>query len=169
MKSFRNPQSEFTEGVAMQPRSAVLDDIDRIETEMGRLFDEVIPSRRWLPLRHIRTWRPPTDVYETDDCVVVKVEIAGMEEGEFTISLSDRNLTITGLRHDPVAEAQGLNLSYQQMEIRYGEFETEVYLPWAIVEDKIEATYEEGFLKVVLPKARAQKVPVVACEPERVP
>ncbi len=84
-----------------------------------------------------------------------------MEEGEFTISLSSRNLTITGVRPDPLAEAEGLTLSYQQMEIRYGDFETEVYLPWAIVEDEIEATYEDGFLRVVLPKARAQKVPVV--------
>jgi len=132
-----------------------------MEAEMDRLFDEVIPSRRWLPLRRTRTWRPPTDVYETDTCAVVNVEIAGMEEGDFTISLSNRNLTITGVRHDPLAEAQGLTLSYQQIEIRYGDFETEVYLPWAIVEEEIEATYEDGFLRVVLPKAKAQKVPVV--------
>ena len=145
----------------MKRNSPLIDDIERMEAEMDRLFDEVIPPRRWLPLRHIRTWRPPTDVYETDDCVVVKVEIAGMEEGEFTISLSDRNLTITGVRHDPLAEAQDLTLSYQQMEIRYGEFKTEVYLPWTIVENEIEAIYEDGFLRVVLPKARAQKVPVV--------
>ncbi|MFQ5811625.1 MAG: Hsp20/alpha crystallin family protein [Anaerolineae bacterium] len=151
----------------MKRKSSLLDDIEQMEAEMDRLFDEVIPPGRWLPLRHIRTWRPPTDVYETDDCVVVKVEIAGMEEGDavftskFTISLSDRNLTISGVRHDPLTEAQGLTLSYQQMEIRYGEFETEVYLPWTIVEEEIEATYEEGFLKVVLPKAKAQEVPVV--------
>jgi len=153
----------------MKQRNSLLEDIEQMEAEMDRLFDEVIPPRRWLPLRHIRTWRPPTDVYETDNCVVVKVEIAGMKEGNFTISLSDRNLVITGARHDPVAEVQVSSLSYQQMEIRYGEFQTEVYLPWAIVEDKIEATYENGFLKVVLPKARAQKVPVVACEPEQLP
>ena len=153
----------------MKQSNSLLDDIERMEVEMDRLFDEVIPPRRWLPLRHIRTWRPPTDVYETDNCVVVKVEIAGMKEGDFTISLSNRNLVITGARHDPVAEVQASTLSYQQMEIRYGEFQTEVYLPWAIVEDKIEATYENGFLKVVLPKARAQKVPVVACEPEQLP
>ena len=145
----------------MKRNNPLIDDIEQMEAEMDRLFDEVIPPRRWLPLRHIRTWRPPTDVYETDDCVVVKVEIAGMEEGEFTISLSDRNLTITGVRHDPLAEAQDLTLSYQQMEIRYGEFKTEVYLPWTIVENEIEAIYEDGFLRVVLPKARAQKVPVV--------
>jgi len=145
----------------MKRKSALLDGVEQIEAEMDRLFDEVIPPRRWLPLRHIRTWRPPTDVYETDNCVVVKVEIAGMEEGEFTISLSNRNLAITGVRHDPLAEAEGLTLSYQQMEICYGEFKTEIYLPWAIVEDEIEATYEDGFLRVVLPKAKAQKIPVV--------
>lgn len=145
----------------MKRKSLLLNDIERIEAEMDRLFDEVMPSGRWLPLRRPRTWCPPTDVYETDDRVVVKVEIAGMEEGEFTISLSDRNLTITGVRHDPLAEAQGTALSYQQMEIRYGEFKTDVYLPWAIVENEIEAIYEDGFLKVVLPKATAQKVPVV--------
>lgn len=145
----------------MKRKSSLLDHIEGMEAEMDRLFDEVIPSRRWLPLRRTRTWRPPTDVYETDTCVVVNVEIAGMEEGDFTISLSNRNLTITGVRHDPLAEAQGLTLSYQQIEIRYGDFETEVYLPWAIVEEEIEATYEDGFLRVVLPKAKAQKVPVV--------
>ncbi len=145
----------------MKRKGPLLDDIEQIEAEMDRLFDEVIPRRHWLPLRRTRIWRPPTDVYETDNGVVVKVEVAGMEEGEFTISLSSRNLTITGVRPDPLAEAEGLTLSYQQMEIRYGDFETEVYLPWAIVEDEIEATYEDGFLRVVLPKARAQKVPVV--------
>jgi len=145
----------------MKRNSLLLDDIERIEAEMDRLFDEVGPSGRWLPLRRTRTWCPPTDVYDTDNHVVVKVEIAGMEKGHFTISLSNRNLTITGMRHDPLTEATGLTLSYQQMEIRYGEFKTEVYLPWAIVEDEIEATYEDGFLKLVLPKAQAQKVHVV--------
>jgi len=151
----------------MKRKSVLWDGIEQMEAEMDRLFDEVIPPRRWLPLRYVRTWRPPTDVYETDDSVVVQVEIAGMEEGDavftskFTISLSDRNLTITGVRHDPLTESQGLTLSYQQMEIRYGEFETEAYLPWAIVEEEIEATYEDGFLRVVLPKAKAQKLPVV--------
>ncbi|HIC93887.1 MAG TPA: Hsp20/alpha crystallin family protein [Anaerolineae bacterium] len=139
----------------------LLDDIERIHVEMERLFEEVISSGRWPSMRRTRTWRPPTDVYETDTCVVVKVEIAGMREEDFDISLSSRVLTIAGVRRDPTAEAHGSTLSYQQMEIRYGDFRTEVYIPWAIVEDEIEATYEDGFLKVVLPKARAQKVRIV--------
>jgi len=145
----------------MKRRSTLLSEIERIEAEMDRLFDEVILSRRWIPLSHVRPWRPPTDVYETNNCVVVKVEIAGMEEKDFIISLSNRNLTISGIRPDPMAKTQSATLSYQQMEIHYGEFKTEVYLGWDIAEDGIEATYENGFLKVVLPKAKAQKVPVV--------
>ena len=145
----------------MKRNNPLLDGIEQIEAEVDRLFDEVIPPRRWLPLRHFRIWRPPTDVYETDDRVVVRVEIAGMEKGEFAISISDRSLSISGVRHDPSAESEASTLSYQQMEIRYGEFKTEVYLPWAIAENEIEATYDDGFLRVVLPKARAQKIPVV--------
>jgi len=136
----------------------LLDDIERIHVEMESLFEEVMPSGRWPSMRRTRIWRPPTDVYETDTCVVVKVEIAGMREEDFDISLSSRVLTIAGVRRDPTAEVHGSTLSYQQMEIRYGDFRTEVYIPWAIIEDEIEATYEDGFLKVILPKAKAQKV-----------
>ena len=153
----------------MKQKSTLLDHIERMDTEIDRFFDEVILSRRWLPLRHIKTWRPPTDDYETKDCVVVKVEIAGMDKDDFTISLSDRYLTISGVRHDPVAGARGLNLSYQQMEIQYGDFSTQVYLPWDVAEDRIEATYEEGFLKIILPKARATTVPIATCVPQRAP
>ena len=127
---------------------------------MERLFQEVVLVGRWRATQRGQIWRPPTDVYETDDYVIVKVEIAGMEESDFTISLSDQVLTIRGVRRDPAAK-----LAYQQMEIAYGEFQTQVYLPWAVSEEQeVEATYSNGFLKVVLPKAKARKVPVVSEE-----
>jgi HSP20 family protein len=88
--------------------------------------------------------------------VVVKVEIAGMRDEDFEISLEAKRLTITGERHDPAAK-----LAYQQMEILYGHFETCVHVPWAIDEEHIEATYEGGFLNVCLPKAQPRQVPVV--------
>jgi len=79
-----------------------------------------------------------------------------MSENDFTISLSNHVLTIAGTRLDPVSK-----LTYQQLEIPYGDFRTEVYLPWAIDGDEVEATYQDGFLKVILPKARPQKIRVV--------
>jgi len=50
------------------------------------------------------------------------------------------------------------------MEINYGEFRTEVYLPWSLSEDEIEAVYEDGFLSVFLPKRRGTRVPLSVVE-----
>lgn len=100
-------------------------------------------------------WRPATDVYETEDAVIVRVEIAGMRNGNFSISLEGRSVSIRGVRSD-VSERR----AYQQMEVPFGEFSTEVELMTPVVAEAVEATYGDGFLKVVLPKARPQRIPV---------
>jgi HSP20 family protein len=136
--------------------------IDHIQVEMVGLLREAAPGvpvptgQHWISTRQRKVWRPPTDVYETDTCIVVKVEIAGMQYDDFCISLEPGRLIISGVRHDPAAK-----LGYQQMEIPYGQFQTEVRLPRAIDEEGIEATYQDGFLNVVLPKAKARQVPVI--------
>lgn len=131
--------------------------MDQIQIEMLGVLRESVPGQRWVSPRQHKTWCPPTDVYETDDCVIVKVEIPGMAEGDFAISLEGNKLTINGIRRDPAAK-----LSYQQMEILYGNFETHAQLHRAIDEDEIVATYQQGFLVVSLPKAKPHQVPVVS-------
>jgi HSP20 family protein len=118
------------------------------------VYKEPFSDLRWGFQREA-VWRPPTDVFETDGSAVVIVEIAGLREHEFDISLVGRALVITGERRDPAEK-----LTYQQMEIRYGKFRTQVYLPWALDSTHIEATYDDGFLKVVLPKAQPHKVAI---------
>jgi len=118
------------------------------------VYKETFSTVRW-GLDQETIWRPPTDVYETDDRAVVIVEIAGLTENDFEISLVDRTLTISGERRDPAEK-----LAYQQMEIRYGKFRTQVYLPWALDSTGIEASYERGFLKLTLRKAQARRVPI---------
>ena len=132
---------------------------DQIRSEMLTLLGEPVASQRWIAARQHKVWRPPTDVYETDDCVVVKVEIAGMEDEDFQISLDGKRLIISGIRRDPASK-----LGYQQMEILYGHFETDVHLARAIEEDRIEATYQNGFLVVRLPKVKPRTVPVISVE-----
>jgi HSP20 family protein len=128
-----------------------------MEAEMMRLFREPVPGQRWVSCRQAQTWCPPTDVYETDDHFVVKVEIAGMQGEDLSITLDGKRLTIAGVRHDPAAK-----LAYQQMEIAYGQFESHVHLPRAVDSEQIEATYRDGFLLVCLPKARARQVPIIS-------
>lgn len=93
-------------------------------------------------------WSPPTDVYEVEEAVIVRVEVAGMREDDFMIRLDGRLLTIRGTRPDfPERRA------YHQLEIPFGDFISEVELPVPVMPEKIEAVYQSGFLKLVLPKA----------------
>ena len=100
-----------------------------------------------------RAWRPLTDVYEVEDALVVRVEIAGMKDTDFSISLHGRQLLIVGVRSDmPERRA------YFQMEILFGEFAIEFELPAAVEENHVEAFYRDGFLKVILPKVRSHLI-----------
>ena len=102
-------------------------------------------------------WRPPTDVYETSGALIVRVEIAGMNEDDFDIALARRRLIVSGRRTDHTSSTK---LVYQQMEVFYGEFRTEIYLPWSVDISLVEATYDDGFLTIVLPKAGVLRVPI---------
>ncbi len=99
------------------------------------------------------TWRPPTDVYETEESIIVRVEVAGMRDEDFTVKLDGRYLTVRGLRAD-LSEKR----AYYQMEIRFGEFSSEVELVVPVVMNQVEATYSNGFLNVILPKMRAVQI-----------
>jgi HSP20 family protein len=100
-------------------------------------------------------WRPPTDVYETEDIIVVRVEIAGMREEDFSISLSNRLLTIRGTRQEAPERR-----AYHQMEIFFGEFSTEVELPGPVVVEAVIAEYQSGLLRLVFPKEQPKKIQV---------
>lgn len=124
------------------------------------MYRENYGNPRWsMPNETI--WRPPTDVYETDNAVMVVIEIAGLGPNDYEILLRGRTLLVAGDRRD-----QSEKLAYQQMEIRHGKFRTEVHLPWALEESGQEATYESGFLKITLPKATVRRVPVRASTAE---
>ena len=132
-----------------QELSEAFNDLDQFERQVDQILHGVFPHQhRSRP----RTWRPPTDVYETDDAVIVKIEIAGMNPEDFTISFVDRVLTVQGNRQDKDAK-----LAYHCLEIPYGEFHTEIALPGAYDEDTIEAKYESGFLRITLPKSKQER------------
>ncbi len=123
------------------------------------MYGDAFPGRRWgLPGETI--WQPPTDVYETDESAVVIVEIAGLQPGDYQVSLTGRTLEVSGERRDPAAK-----LAYQQMEIRYGKFRTQVQLPWALEQGGQTAVYEDGMLKIFLRKAQPRRVPVRVAQP----
>jgi HSP20 family protein len=100
-------------------------------------------------------WRPPTDVYENEEAFVVRVEIAGMREEDFSIELDGRFLIVRGIRPD-----QQERRAFHQMEIRFGEFSSEMELPAPVKANDVRADYQNGFLRIVLPKAKPQKIEI---------
>jgi HSP20 family protein len=118
------------------------------------VYHENYGNTRWSAANET-IWRPPTDVYETEESVAVVIEIAGLGANDYEILLRGRTLVVVGERRDAAEK-----LAYQQMEIRHGKFRTQVHLPWALAGTGQEAIYENGFLKITLPKAKVRRVPV---------
>lgn len=113
-------------------------------------------GKRWGNGVRTHIWRPPTDVFETEEAVLVRVEIAGMREDDFSISISGNQLTVRGNRPD-VQERR----AYHQMEIFFGEFKTEINLPAPVLTDQVVAEYQAGFLRLMFPKDKPKKIKVI--------
>jgi HSP20 family protein len=92
------------------------------------------------------TWRPAVDVFEIENFIVVRMEIAGMKESDFQIGISQKTITITGRRPD-LSERK----AFYQMEIFFGEFRAEIDMTPQFLTDGAQAYYSDGFLRILLP------------------
>jgi HSP20 family protein len=98
-------------------------------------------------------WSPAFDLYESANNVVAVVELPGMRKEDIDISLHDGTLTISGER-----KGESTNGETAQRTERYvGTFRRSITLPTHVDAGKVGATYEEGILKVILPKAEEAK------------
>ena len=93
-------------------------------------------------------WKPRCDVYETDEALIVHMDIAGMAAGDFQVEVSDGVLTIAGERQ-PRGECKR---HYHGMEVQVGPFERRLRLPVPVDPRSMRATYDSGFLEVFLAK-----------------
>ncbi len=104
---------------------------------------------------HSYEWSPPTDVYETDAAFIVRLEIAGMQEEDFSILFENNYMIIRGIRgENPERRA------YHQMEIRYGEFSTAIEIPINTDYQNADAQYQNGFLTIIIPKIKPTTIKI---------
>ena len=109
----------------------------------------------WQIVSGSDAWFPPTDVYETEDYLFIRVEIAGMGNGELSVTLDDQYLLVQGTRPSPKRDC-----AYHQLEIGYGKFRSAVKLHRPVIVEKAEAAYHAGFLELTVPKRSPQRVEV---------
>ena len=95
-------------------------------------------------------WVPNTDVYATDEGLVIKVELAGMRSENLQITVEGNKLRISGQRPDGCRAAK---FNFLAMEINYGPFENVLELPSGYDLSQAKASYLNGFLRVDVPQA----------------
>lgn len=107
------------------------------------------------------TWSPPTDVFETSDGVVVKMELPGVRPGDLSVVLVDDRLLVRGCRRDPDA---GRRIQYHQMEIEYGSFAKLVAIRMPYDREGIRSELAGGYLSLTIPRATGETPSEVVVE-----
>ena len=98
-------------------------------------------------------WSPALDLYQSNDNLVAVVELPGMRKEDIDISLHDDMLVISGERKRESRNGQNA----ERTERYVGTFRRSIALPTRVDASKVSATYEDGILKVTLPKAEEAK------------
>ena len=124
-----------------------------LHRDIDALFDGVFGSRD--DVAPVADWTPRVETFVTDDKLVVRADLPGIDPKEVDISLEGNVLSVRGERKAEKEEA-----NYR--EVSYGRFERRVRVPNGTDAEKIAATYTNGVLEVTvpLPKPVTRKVPV---------
>lgn len=116
---------------------------------------------RWAPMMEpFEQFFPAVDVYETEKAVVVETALPGINPDDVKVSVEKGVLTVTG---ESKKEHEVDDKNYYRKEMRSGSFFRQVALPAPVLEDKVDAVFEDWLLKVTCPKAEqtvAKKVNV---------
>jgi HSP20 family protein len=124
-----------------------------LQNQMNRLFDSAMQT--WPGDSNGTThWAPPADIYETEDELVVALDLPGVDPNMVDIRVENNVLTIRGERQ--FEEKQNKD-SFHRVERSYGAFARSFTLSTFVDADKIRASYRAGVLNINLPKAEAVK------------
>jgi len=130
-------------------------DIEEARSEMDRLWDTFLFGRPKTGGLAEEEWQPAMDVAETENELVVNVEIPGMNPQDIDVSLSEGTLLIKGEKKPEPEEKEA---DYDLIKRSYGTFVRSIRLPTEVESDKMSASYKNGVLRVILPKSdRAHK------------
>jgi HSP20 family protein len=100
------------------------------------------------------TWLPAVDILEHDNAFEVKAELPGLKKEDVKITLRDDILTIRGEKKH---SAEVKEHQYRRVERSYGTFQRSFTLPSSVRNDKIDATFNDGILSILLPKSEEAK------------
>lgn len=122
------------------------------QREMNRLFESFFAD----PELGVAAagFNPAVDVTETDSHVVIKADLPGLTEKDIEVTLEENSLLLKGEKREEKDETRK---GIHRIERSYGSFFRRIPLPAEIVNEKVEATFERGVLRIKLPKREEEK------------
>ncbi|NLE45920.1 MAG: Hsp20/alpha crystallin family protein [Chloroflexi bacterium] len=136
-------------------------DVMSLRDAMDRLFEESLarPAREWDDRTSARESRLPLDVYTTSEEIVILASLPGLTPDEVDISIEGDALTISGELRGPLE-----NVDYVFQERSFGRFSRTLTLNVPVDVERVEASFENGVLTVVLPKSERDRPRVIKVE-----
>jgi HSP20 family protein len=127
-------------------------DLLTLQDRMDRLFqDSMTRNRGYEESLAPGFWSPPVDIYETDESVILKAELAGLNKNDVTIEIKDSTLVLRGERK---FEKDIKEENYHRIERSYGAFSRTFSLPQTVDHSGVTATFKDGLLEITIPKSR---------------
>jgi HSP20 family protein len=120
-------------------------------SEMNRLFGETFGLVRRAghgQRAQVAGWAPAIDVLQKDEDLVVRVELPGANPEDVEVTVQNGLLTISGKTEEERKEERG---GYLVKKRRSGSFRRSLQLPQDVAENEINARFEDGVLKVIVP------------------
>jgi HSP20 family protein len=109
-------------------------------------------------------WAPALDISERKDAYLVTVELPGLKPEDLDITMEDGQLTIQGERQ---FTAESSEQQFHRVERRYGSFRRSITLPAHVMAEGIQASFEDGVLQILVPKAEEAKPKRIQVRPGR--
>lgn len=130
-------------------------EIDLLQRQMNRLFDELLPTAREASEF---AFVPSAELHETGEAIELRLEIPGMSAEDLDVQITAEAVSVSGERRSETrTEEKGVTRS----EFRYGKFQRIIPLPARVQNDKVQASYKDGILVLHLPKEEGEKNRVV--------
>ena len=120
------------------------------QDEMNRVLDNFFNRES----SYGADWKPVVDVAETENDIVVKAEIPGIDPKDIDISITGDKLTLKGEKKE---EKENTGKCFHRVESSYGNFKRVITLPASVDVDKVTAEGKNGLLEITLPKKEESK------------
>jgi HSP20 family protein len=136
------------------------DDFSHLSSKFEKTIDDMFRSMSPGFALGERTWRPPMDITETPEEIIIVAEIAGVDKDDLDVEISSKAVRIKGNRY---ARHCSADATYRLAEIQYGNFERTIFLPAPIDPEVVSAAYTNGFLEIrlaKLPQDITHKIPI---------